>query len=49
MALPLQVLKHFKFKLFFNVEPNPSIESMAMLDIAPAKELLITLLEASKS
>jgi len=23
------VLKHFKFKLFFNVEPNPNIESMA--------------------
>jgi hypothetical protein len=29
MALPLQVLKHFKFKLFFNVEPNPSIKLMA--------------------
>jgi hypothetical protein len=28
IAPPLQVLKHFKFKLFFNVEPNLSIESM---------------------
>ncbi len=29
MAPPLQVLKHFKFKLCFNVKPNPNIESMA--------------------
>jgi hypothetical protein len=29
MAPPLQVPNHFKFKLFFNVEPNPSTESMA--------------------
>jgi hypothetical protein len=29
MAPPLQVSKHFRFKLFFNVEPNLSIQSMA--------------------
>jgi len=29
MVPPLQVPKHFKFKLFFNVEPNPSTKSMA--------------------
>jgi hypothetical protein len=29
MGLPLQVLKHFKFTLFFNVEPNPSTKLMA--------------------
>jgi len=29
MAPPFQVLKHFKFKLFFSAEPNPSIEPMA--------------------
>ncbi len=29
MVPPLQALKHFKFKLFFNVELNHSIESMA--------------------
>ncbi len=29
MAPPLHVPKHFKFKLFFSVEPNPNIEPMA--------------------
>jgi hypothetical protein len=29
MAPPLQMLKHFKFELFFNVEPNPRIKLMA--------------------
>jgi hypothetical protein len=28
MAPPIQVLKHFKFKLFFNVEPNPNTKLM---------------------
>jgi hypothetical protein len=49
MAPPLQVSKHFKFKLFFNVEPNPSIKSMAHVGSNSTKEFLIAFLKALES
>jgi hypothetical protein len=49
MAPLLQVPKHFKFKLFFNVESNPSIESMADLGSNSTKEFLVAFLKALKS
>jgi hypothetical protein len=48
MAPPLQASKHFKFKLFFNVEPNPSIESMAHVGSSSCQGAFNNILESIK-